>query len=224
MSYCDEDFYAEPSEFDQQVETFKESLLKSVKEEYKAEMDRLRKENAELQAVKRDFESIKSQYQQKERKLEHAKNNMLREVRNERLSTLMEDFKVAMYRVSATWVKPEKCNKCDENRLIHYKTPLGNDENERCTCSRSQIVYVPKEFICVRFRLDDRKDKLTVWYNIPTNDDEDKNVRYSFDSQLKVIYADGMDFEKLEKHETFFHTVEECQAYCDWLNAKEGTE
>lgn len=49
-----DDFY-EPSEFDQQVEEWKEALKKSVKKEYMDEMERLRRENAELMDIKKNW-------------------------------------------------------------------------------------------------------------------------------------------------------------------------
>lgn len=59
MSYYDNDFYNEPSEFEEQIDQLKESLMNAVRDEHKAEVERLRKENAELQEVKRAFETIK---------------------------------------------------------------------------------------------------------------------------------------------------------------------
>ncbi len=62
MEWYEEDFYEEPSEFDNAMDEFKASLMKSVKEEYVSEMERLRAENLELQSVKTYFEKIKKVY------------------------------------------------------------------------------------------------------------------------------------------------------------------
>lgn len=70
--WYDEDFYSEPSEFDMQIEEFKESLSKSVKKEYLEEMEKLRKENQALWEVKKNFEQIKREYENKKHKLEIA--------------------------------------------------------------------------------------------------------------------------------------------------------
>ena len=53
-----DDFYSEPIDFEMQVDEFKSSLMASVKDEYKAEMARLRKENAELKPVKERMREI----------------------------------------------------------------------------------------------------------------------------------------------------------------------
>lgn len=41
--WYDEDFYDEPSEFEEQVENLKESLSKSIKNEFMEEMERIKK-------------------------------------------------------------------------------------------------------------------------------------------------------------------------------------
>ena len=46
-----DDFYDNSSEIEALTEEFKDSLLKSVKEEFLNEMDRLRKENVELKRM-----------------------------------------------------------------------------------------------------------------------------------------------------------------------------
>ncbi|UHA74427.1 hypothetical protein [Paenibacillus sp. 481] len=220
MSYDGDDFYCEPNEFEQMVDKFKQSLLDSVKEEFKAEMNRLREENAELQQVKRNWADIKAEHQREILRLQYAKNEAAREARKERLGVLMEDFKVAMFQVKVKYIRPDKCDKCNENRLITYKTPLGKDAVEKCTCNTTKSIFVPEELICVRLHLDNRENKLTVYYNLPT-DDED-GMKYGFNTPLNMIYDSNMEFAKLDRYGTFFNTVEDCQAYCDWLNGREG--
>ena len=65
MSWHEDDFYNEPSEFDMQVEEFKESLAKAVKSEFLEEMERLKKENRNLREIKENFEQIKRDYERK---------------------------------------------------------------------------------------------------------------------------------------------------------------
>lgn len=85
MSYYDEEFYGAPSEFDMQVEEFKSMLSNAVRDQFKAEMERLQKENQELQEVKRNWESIQREYSAKYRQLDLDRQNMERQVRRERL-------------------------------------------------------------------------------------------------------------------------------------------
>lgn len=78
MCYYDEDFYNEPSEFEQQIYEFKEALSKQVRDEFIEKMDKLEKENAELQTVKKDFDKIKQDYEDKKRKLDYLKIMILK--------------------------------------------------------------------------------------------------------------------------------------------------
>ena len=63
--YYPDDFYCEPSEFEMQVEEFKESLAKSIKSEFLEEMERLKAENRKLQGIKDNFEQVKRDYERK---------------------------------------------------------------------------------------------------------------------------------------------------------------
>lgn len=62
-----DDYYDELSEFDMQVEEFKDSLKKAVKEEYQEKMKQLEAENARLQNIKKNWDK-------KVRELDQKKN------------------------------------------------------------------------------------------------------------------------------------------------------
>lgn len=217
MSYYDEEFYYEPSEFDQKIDEFKEYLSESVKKEFQEEMDRLRKENADLQEIKANYKQIKDDYEAKKRELDFEKSNLKNQVRRERLNDLMKDFEVIMFRARTKSVRQPKCEKCDSNRRIKYTTPLGKTAYEDCTCSISDSVYYPEEYICKSFSINRDGNKLSAWYIV---DDKDDYASYDFSTFAKVVYNDGMDYKGLNTYDTFFKTKEECQSFCDYLNAK----
>lgn len=218
--YDYEDFYNELSEFEMQVEEFKESLMNSVKGEYKAEMERLRKENAELQEIKQSFNQIEREYNQKTVELDMAKQDLRREIRKERLTDLLKDFEVLLYRPDYRYEYGPKCDNCDENRQVHYKTPSGKDAQEDCGCKGRYRVFNPEEFICKSFA--NRSGKFIAWY---TKNDDDGESFGLYSDVPEFIYA-GEDFKDIDlgHWKVFFKTLEECQAYCDWLTAKEGQE
>ena len=76
-----DDFYSEPIDFEMQVDEFKSSLMASVKDEYKAEMARLRKENAELKPVKERMREIEFERTREKDDLERAKFDAFREAK-----------------------------------------------------------------------------------------------------------------------------------------------
>jgi hypothetical protein len=215
-----DDFYNEPSEFEMQIDEFKESLMNSVKDEYKAVMERLMKENAELQEVKRNFDQIKREFNQKTVELDMEKSDLRNKIRRERLKDLMKDFEVILYTAYSRRKSGPKCDKCDENRRIYYTTPTGRETYEECNCKNSITYYEPQKNVCSSFA--SRNGKFIAWYK-PFNDEDVDGYSYESSTAPKFIYS-GEKFEDVPENRwtVYFKTEEECQAYCDWLTAKEG--
>ncbi|MEH6974550.1 hypothetical protein MHB78_14110 [Bacillus sp. FSL K6-0138] len=215
--FYEEDFYHEPSEFEMKMNELKESLLSSVKEEYVAEMNRLKKENQELQIIKVNFENIKNDYRKKRYELDCERQELKRKIRKERLSELMKDFEVTMYRADYELIEQPKCNKCNAQRKIEYLTPLGKMAYETCDCAEKEEFFIPKEFICHEFRMNNDGNNILAWYKSRESCGEDY-FTHEISTFAKTIYNSGMDFEKLDRWDTFFKTKEECQDYCDYMN------
>ncbi|SDX04870.1 hypothetical protein [Paenibacillus sp. PDC88] len=216
----DEQFY-EPSPYDGHIETLIQAIRADVKEGIISEMNRLKKENAELQDVKRDFEAIKREYEQKKIELEYAKHNVKNEVRRERLVELMGDFTHELYKASSKRNVRPKCDKCDERRMIHYTSPLGNPKQEDCDCKNGIAYYEPRSYLCSSYEV--RNSEFIAWYKAYEIDADGMEFEFiTSSSTAKIIYA-GEDFEKLEDyHYIHFKSKEDCQRYCDWLTAKEA--
>ncbi|WP_284037433.1 hypothetical protein [Neobacillus sp. 114] len=217
MDWYENDFYDEPSEFDIQVDEFKQRLMKSVKEEFVSEMERLIKENKELQDVKANFEEIKRDFENEKRKLESEYQTLKSNVRRERLVDLLKDHKIILYKAYSKTEYPPKCDKCDKHRRIQYISPLGRKTSEDCLCKEVKTVYYPREFIRYEFRLNRDKNGVTAWYR-QYSDDEDGYIHES-SIHADSIYSPNMKFEDIKQYSTFFKTEEECLAYCDYLNS-----
>lgn len=127
MSYYDEDFFYEPTEFEGQLEEFKQVLTESIRDDYKEKMAQLEKENAELRVIKNDFETIKQSYEDAKRELRFERSDMERSIRRERLTELMKDFEITLYHAELKFETGPKCDKCNERRAIEYITPLGKE-------------------------------------------------------------------------------------------------
>lgn len=212
----DEEFYHEPSEFDEKVEEFKETLMDSVKVEFKKEMDRLRKENAELQETKKRMKEIEQELESEKRKLQYERQDLESKVRREKLSSLMKEFEVELYTIGSKAYKVPKCNKCDENRRINYTTPLGNDTYESCDCSRSVHVYEPIPTMLVEFSI--RDGKSFAWYKVKESGrDEYLSYNDSSISGQKLIKSEE-DFEEVSTRNALLQTKELAQKFCDYIN------
>ncbi|MFC7559933.1 hypothetical protein ACFQY3_14770 [Paenibacillus farraposensis] len=151
----DHDFWDEPSEFEQQVDEWKEALMNSMKEGHKQEIARLQKENGELRLVKSQLENMKLEHRQKLHELDLQKQDLERKVRRERLDTLMEDFILELWVPESDYKLGEKCDKCDDNRRFHYKTPMGRDDSETCGCAVKIPYYKPELYTVYSFGMKD---------------------------------------------------------------------
>jgi len=116
MSYFDDEFFYEPSEFEMQIAELKTALVSAVKKEFLDEMDTLRKENESLREFRDnkeiydlELEQLKDQYERKMRDAE-------REANKKKLKDLLALFSVTGYRVAHELKREPKCDKCDEYR------------------------------------------------------------------------------------------------------------
>lgn len=213
----DEEFYNEPSEFEQQIKEFKSSLLDSVKKEYKDKMERLEKENAELQDVKKRMDEIERNYKRKEQELSWERQNLESKVRRERLSKLMGDLQVELYTVGSKSHKRPKCNKCDENRRIPYTTPLGKETYESCDCSKNIHVYEPAPITLNSFSIRDGKGN--AWYKVKEDRSDEWLEYYSDSINGSELITSEEQFESIGyAYKTLFKDIEIAQKYCDYKN------
>lgn len=206
-------FYEDYSEFDKQIDDFKQSLIKTVKQDYIAEMQKLRKENAALLEFKKNIEVFKKEHTDKLLELE----NLKREVKKMTLTELLEEARLVMYVPQKTAHLHKKCDKCDEHRLIKFKSPSGAQLQEWCECNISYHIWEVAEMIRYTFYQDKKfGDKVYATYSKIT---ERKNDKFVLDpaSNLLKLYLDEQ-FETLNPTSIMFENKEDCQNYCDWLN------
>ncbi len=209
--YDYDDFYHEPSEFEQQVDEFKQALLNSVKEEYKAEMERLRKENKELQPVKERMKEIERERLREKRDLEEIKKNALGEAKKMRLTELLKDYQHAIYAIDDERIYPPKCDKCDNGRQVEYTTPLGRTAREECTCNKYKTIYRLREVkASVIYHRNPEENIHTEFYDVER---EERIAPY-------FMYKQGTPYTSVSCW-TYFADKEEAQKYCDWKNSQE---
>jgi hypothetical protein len=213
----EEEQYYEPSLADEIIVEFQEKMKSVLLGSVKFEIENIKEENKNLKKQNEKLQNQVNQIKQKEIELEHLKSNLKAEVRRERLSKLMEDFQVVMYKIDDITEKIPKCNKCDKNRKIKFESPSGKQMEEYCTCNRGKAVYIPKEHICTEFRVDREDNAMLMWYEENHESDHDW-YGYNNSNLCKTVYKDGMDYKNLNRYDTYFKTKQDCQKYCDWLN------
>lgn len=113
-----EDFY-EPSEFDSQIEDFKNYLRETVKTEILEELDSLRKENESLRDIKNRIREI-------EREHIKAVQNARQEVMRMKFADIIKACSKVFYAPELYGIQQPKCDRCNDKREIEYTTPLGS--------------------------------------------------------------------------------------------------
>lgn len=220
-----EDFYNEgPSDFDIAIEEFKEGLRKIVRDEYVKEMTRLKKENEELQEVKKNWAQIQMEYQFKEEKFNREKSEIERELARKKFNelTTIADFSEHLYVIDYKEGYVPKCNKCDDNRQIHFTSPSGRDCKEDCpVCGKRYCIYYPKPVDAIKIRFSkDPYLKNEVW--AVKCDEYCENITYQKENVWKGA-AEEFNFDDYYTlRHTCFESKELVQQICDRINKKNG--
>lgn len=227
MSWYEDDFYNEPSEFEIQMEEFKENLAKAIKSEFLEEMERLKEENRNLQGIKEHFEQIKRDYERKKSECDRTMREAEDKAKHMKTEELMEWFKTFVWTPDYKYLYGPKCDKCDKDRRIEVILPSGKTVNDECQCRKSERkVKFPKRM--VRYLLEDRSSGIGAWY-IECGEKGGRYYKLEYASSVcaeKNMVQPGTCFDALEKMDDYkkllFSTREECLAYCRYLNKKNG--
>jgi hypothetical protein len=221
MYGCD-DFY-EPSEFEQQIEEFKASLYKSVKQEFLDKMAQLEKENADLQVFKERKEDIEKEHRNALSEMKRNAVETERKIRYEKLRGLLGECLTVGWGVKTISTKPPKCDKCDKDRRIQFTSPSGKKLSEPCSCDDGTHAYEPQELTLIKFYMDNEKRG--------RNEEYVERHYKKTDGQFNSDYYEYIDSSNIYKGESFdtthqygivFLDKETCQKYCDWLNEQKS--
>lgn len=215
-----DDFYCEPSEFEQMVDDFKESLRKSVKDEIKEELARLREENAANKELRNNWNAkvaeLEREYQNKKYELTkaiRAAEDEAKKAKQTRLNELISEWPVVAYTIETEYIKQKKCDLCDSQRRRKYTTPLGREAYEYCTCFNQRRRYHTKKAPIVEF-CQIYNNTFISRYLINKNADE-SYLRYS------EKFFDETPFEEINPYGALFRDENRAKRYASWLNKKE---
>lgn len=203
----------EESEFDSRIEEFKKTLKENVKQEIMDKIASLEKENEELRIFRDRRDEIVAEYR---KAIAQAKEEVRRaenKARHARLTELLGPYLTEAWKVDWRLEQGPKCGKCDENRQIHFLSPLGREMKEECTCAKRTTVFFPRKISLYRL-CEYRTGMIEKTYENASNC-EDADIR-----AMKLV-KDGADFAKINTYYDAFETLELCQKYCDWKNSEE---
>lgn len=226
--YFDEEPYYEPTAADKIFFEAKQKLEECLKESVKYKMEsileenkRLKKENDEMKEKVRNVSWREKNIEQRENDMER---NILRKKFSEMLKPLEERYQI--YRANYSYVKNEKCNKCDDDRRLKYKTPSGKIAYEDCACNKSYKVWNVEKTNIIRLEL--YKDRnypysLSVTPKYDGASYDEMYCKFELKTFVENLNDPDMDFkiEDFDYKEVAFKTEDDCQKYCDYLNEKE---
>ena len=229
--------FPEPSTGDIVFEEIKKVLLGTLKEEIKNELEHLHKENEELRPYKEERDRMQYELLNTKRDCERRIIEAERKAKEMTLKELFGECIVDAWKVKREYIKGPKCDKCDENRKLHYTTPRGKAMTEDCDCADSTVQFVPTPAIMTRFKVnpnarckyqesaDNFYDKPVYrWYTTEWAQIED-GTEFVVDSDTMIgqqRFADRGDtpFDKLSEWHAVFTSKERCQEFCDYLAEK----
>lgn len=195
-----------------------EAIKESVRQDIKAEMERLRKENAELQQYKKELQEVENIKKWYESRLQTEVEAYKRTLRQEKIKELFGDYIVTGWSVTRKITLPPKCDKCDNERYIHFKSPNGKDLKEPCQCAHGKKTYYPLELHLIRINqgsIFNGERKIFNYYAPSVHDSDD--YREVFD----LVYNEE-PFEKINEWNVVFLNKEDCEKYCTWKTEQEA--
>lgn len=215
-------YYGDTTPFDEEVESLKDHLRKSVKEETQQELEKLRTENAEMKGQLKNLANLEraaSRAQVRyEQKLHNAEVTARHTVEKEGMRKLVELLAEPRYVVTPAWDPQPKCGKCDENRKLHYLTPRGKEAFEMCECNAKTQRWAVEETLV--HEVARRSGKVLAWYHpVSRYYDED-----SFGSPTVLKSPDGVALEGLmkEPRDYGFTTEAAAAVLADALNGADA--
>ena len=138
---------------------------------------------------------------------------------------------VQAWKVGREYIRHPKCDKCDENRKLHYTTPRGRAMTEDCECSQSTTIYKPVPALLARFRVNpmaraknqERDDSfcdkpLYYWYTTEYTKLDNAEFMLSEETEIGAPRAsDQKPLSELNEWHSVFTDIDRCQAFCDYL-------
>lgn len=216
--YYGEDIY-EPTLADEILTEASAKLMAAIKQDVAAHIKEIETRNEYLEADNKNLREKVSAVNQEKRELEERRKELERKAARMSIKDFLGQRAVIMYRADYNHVAGPKCDKCNDDRVRPYKTPLGSDATEQCPCSVRHRVYAPKEFAMSSMSRERRGDEVRVWFKRYEKEDT-----YSSSTFVKNenVYSGDSDFGSLNMYKTFFLEEAQCQRFCDWLNNQDA--
>jgi hypothetical protein len=237
MLYDDEYFWNDDySEYEEFMDNLKETLRGQIKDEVTMKIKRLEEEVRELKAFRDQKDKYDNELAAMKRELDKTKAEVECKAKQLRLKDFMQILDKPAWGIESKYeyVLP-KCDKCDDDRMIHFFSPSGKEHKEECSCRKHKYMLHPVEAVLVGIR-----NRAWEYYEKDKAEEQGVELEYlikkdfmdkyidkkdtSYATSLTRVYNDTYDITKLDywvARSLYYRSLEECQAVCDYLNNKE---
>jgi hypothetical protein len=132
------------------------------------------------------------------------------------------DMKAQIYYIDDDTAYLPKCDKCDENRLIHFKSPTGKDCTESCPdCGTTYHKYYVKPVDTMKILFPNDPTIRRVAYYL-RHDRWGETYSYDLQDIYRGSAADYDASDGYKMHHTAFESKELAQEICDRINKERG--
>jgi hypothetical protein len=216
------------------MEDLKDTLKGQIKKSVTAEIDQLKIELAKLKDYRDNLQKYENEMVRLKYQLKVVEESVEKRAKELRLKDVMELIEKPAYLIKTN---PEyiasKCDKCDNDRMIHFTSPSGKDLTEPCPyCNKRKWVSYPTEgkILEISDKHYEHYEKpemqgIQITYAIPEYYlDECLNRERDVFYYTVTRAFDGKDFSKYTVYELkrlYYRNIEDCQKACDYINNKE---
>lgn len=235
MSEYYEDFWGDDySEYESFMNDLKDTLKGQIKKEVTAEIKQLKIELSKLEDFRLNLQRYNNEMSGLKYKLKVAEESVKKRAAEMKLKDVMALIEEPAYLINYKFeYTVDKCDKCDDERLIHFYAPSGKEYSEPCPyCNKRKMIYYPVEgrLVSISSRKYEHYEKpemqgIEFSYAIPDFylDKGLNREKDEFYYEVKRVY-NGEDLSKCNFYEIkrmYFRNIEECQKVCDYFNNKE---
>lgn len=208
-------------EYGQMIIEFKEYLRDSVRQEVANEISELKDKLAELKEVESKWNEKCCEVEAERYRLQQSQRDAEKMARQCRLSELMESIEHEAWTVKGRYeyVKP-KCDKCDKDRRIHFKSPGGREMTEECECAKRKYIYEVKPIMLYKIHQrikSNGEPKENPWLYYALHE-ESGFFPGEKDEDIELINIQLGETEHRERWHSFFLDEEAAKAYANELN------
>lgn len=138
----DDDAYDEDDLVNESVYDLLRKIEHSVEQKYESKVKKLEQELDELKDFKKDRDNLVNEIKSLKWKLDESEKNVRTKAANLRLKDIIEATSKPCYSLAlnSRYIY-DKCDKCDDQRYIHFLSPSGRDMSEPCKCSERVWEY-----------------------------------------------------------------------------------